>query len=105
MMDHLWVYEGVREGHALVLNSVGPADLHASMGYTGETANDAVVPLIEDALRRIRRAGKAPGILTADEGLARRYLAAGALFTAVGSDVGLLARESDKLAARFRTPA
>jgi 4-hydroxy-2-oxoheptanedioate aldolase len=84
---------------------IGPADLHASMGYTGETANDAVVPLIEDALRRIRRAGKAPGILTADEGLARRYLAAGALFTAVGSDVGLLARESDKLAARFRTPA
>ena len=40
---------------------IGPADLHASMGYTGETANDAVVPLIEDALRRIRRAGKAPG--------------------------------------------
>jgi 4-hydroxy-2-oxoheptanedioate aldolase len=81
---------------------IGPADLHASMGYTGETANPAVVPQIEDALRRIRRAGKAPGILTADETLAKRYIEAGALFTAVGSDVGILARETEKLAARFR---
>jgi len=34
---------------------IGPADLHASMGYAGEVANPKVVPLIEDALRRIRR--------------------------------------------------
>jgi 4-hydroxy-2-oxoheptanedioate aldolase len=84
---------------------IGPADLHASMGYTGETANPAVVPQIEDALRRIRHAGKAPGILTADEALARRYIEAGSLFTAVGSDVGILARETEKLAARFRASA
>ena len=25
MMDHLWVYEGVRDGNSLVLNSVGPS--------------------------------------------------------------------------------
>jgi 4-hydroxy-2-oxoheptanedioate aldolase len=80
---------------------IGPADLHASMGYTGETANPAVVPQIEDALRRIRRAGKAPGILTGDEALARRYIEAGSLFTAVGVDATILARETDKLAARF----
>jgi len=43
---------------------IGPADLHASFGYLGESANPAVVPAIEDAIRRIRRAGKAPGILT-----------------------------------------
>jgi 4-hydroxy-2-oxoheptanedioate aldolase len=82
---------------------IGPADLHASMGYTGETANPAVVPQIEDALRRIRRAGKAPGILTGDEALARRYIEAGALFTAVGVDTTILARETDKLAARFKS--
>jgi len=81
---------------------IGPADLHASMGYTGETANPAVVPQIEEALRRIRRAGKAPGILTADEALARRYIEAGSLFTAVGVDATILARETDKLAARFK---
>jgi 4-hydroxy-2-oxoheptanedioate aldolase len=84
---------------------IGPADLHASMGYTGETANPAVVPKIEEALRRIRRTGKAPGILTADEALARRYMEAGALFTAVGVDTAILARETEKLAARFRPGA
>jgi 4-hydroxy-2-oxoheptanedioate aldolase len=82
---------------------IGPADLHASLGYPGETANPAVLPKIEDAIRRIRACGKAPGILTADEKLARRYLELGALFVAVGADVGLLARESEKLAARFKT--
>jgi 4-hydroxy-2-oxoheptanedioate aldolase len=82
---------------------IGPADYHASLGYTGETANSAVLPKIEDAVRRIRAAGKAPGILTADEKLARRYLELGALFVAVGADVGLLARGSDALAAKFKS--
>jgi 4-hydroxy-2-oxoheptanedioate aldolase len=81
---------------------IGPADLHASMGYTGQTAEPGVVKQIEEALRRIRKAGKAPGILTADETLARRYIEAGSLFTAVGVDVSILARETDKLAARFK---
>jgi 4-hydroxy-2-oxoheptanedioate aldolase len=82
---------------------IGPADLHASLGYPGETANPAVLPKIEDAIRRIRACGKAPGILTADERLVRRYLELGALFVAVGADVGLLARGSEQLAAKFKT--
>src|SRR4030095_12017574 len=41
----------------------GPAARHASMGYPGETATPAVLPLIEEAMRRIRKAGKAPGYL------------------------------------------
>jgi 4-hydroxy-2-oxoheptanedioate aldolase len=57
--------------------------------------------VIEDAIARIRRAGKAPGILTADEALARRYIELGALFVAVGADVGILARGADALAAKF----
>ena len=81
---------------------IGPADLHASLGYTGETGNPAVVPLIEDAIRRIRKAGKAPGVLTSVEAEVRRYIAAGCLFTAVGSDVGLLARGSEQLLAKYR---
>ena len=82
---------------------IGPADLHASMGLIGETANPEVVPKIEDAIRRIRACGKAPGILTPVEADARRYLAAGALFVAVGADVGILARGSDALAAKFKS--
>ena len=80
---------------------VGPADLHASLGYPGETANPKVQPIIEDAIRRIRRTGKAPGILTANEKLASGYIAEGTLFTAVGADVGILARGAEQLAARF----
>ena len=81
---------------------IGPADYHASLGFPGETANPAVLPKIDDAIRRIRAAGKAPGILTPDEKLARRYLELGALFVAVGADVGLLARGSEALAAKFK---
>jgi 4-hydroxy-2-oxoheptanedioate aldolase len=81
---------------------IGPADLHASLGFLGETANPAVLPKIEDAIARIRKGGKAAGILTADEKLARRYLELGALFVAVGADVGLLARGADALAAKFK---
>jgi 4-hydroxy-2-oxoheptanedioate aldolase len=81
---------------------IGPADLHASLGYTGETGNPVVVPMIEDAIRRIRKAGKAPGVLTSVESEVNRYIAAGCLFTAVGSDVGLLARGSEQLLAKFR---
>ena len=81
---------------------IGPADLHASLGYPGEVANPAVLPIIDDAIKRIRARGKAPGILYADEKLARRYLELGALFVAVGADVGLLARGADALAAKFK---
>lgn len=82
---------------------IGPADLSASMGYPGELAHPEVKSAIEDAIRRVRACGKAPGVLTIDEALARRYMDAGSLFTAVGMDLSILAREADKLAARFRT--
>jgi len=84
---------------------IGPADLHASLGYAGETANPAVKPIIDDGIRRIRNAGKAPGILTADENDARRWLDLGCQFVAVGADTGILARESEKLAAKFKLAA
>ncbi len=81
---------------------IGPADLHASLGYTGETGNPAVVPMIEDAIRRIRKAGKAAGVLTSAEAEVRRYMAAGCNFTAVGADVGVLARGVEQLLAKYR---
>ena len=82
---------------------IGPADLHASMGYAGEIANPKVKPLIDDALRRIRKAGKAPGILTPNEADARHWLECGGLFVAVGADVGILARGAEALAAKFKS--
>lgn len=84
---------------------IGPADLSASMGYTGNIKHPEVQRVIEDAIKRIRACGKAPGILTLDETLARRYMELGSLFTAVGMDMAILARESEKLAARFKNGA
>jgi 4-hydroxy-2-oxoheptanedioate aldolase len=81
---------------------VGPADLHASLGYVGPIDNPKVMPLIKDAIERIRRAGKAPGILAPNESDARHWLACGALFVAVGSDASILARGADSLASKFK---
>jgi len=81
---------------------IGPADLHASLGYTGETNNPKVMPIIDGAIRRIRKAGKAPGILTGVEADARRWLECGGLFVAVGADTGVLARGTEALAAKFK---
>ena len=61
-----------------------------------------VQAIVEDAIRRVKSCGKAPGILTSNESFARRCLDIGALFVAVGSDSGLLARGSEALLRRFR---
>jgi len=82
---------------------IGPADLHASMGHAGETSNPAILPLIEEAMRRIRKAGKAAGYLSPVEADARRMIAAGSNFCAVGADVGLLARGAEALRAKFNS--
>jgi 4-hydroxy-2-oxoheptanedioate aldolase len=81
---------------------IGPADLHASLGHPGEIANPRVKPVIDEAVRRIRKAGKAPGILTPSEDDARHWLECGALFVAVGADVGILARGAEALAQKFK---
>ena len=82
---------------------IGPADLHASLGHAGEIANPEVKPLIDEAIRRIRKCARAPGILTPSEADARHWLGCGALFVAVGADVGILARGAESLAAKFKS--
>ncbi len=81
---------------------IGPADLHASMGFPGETRRPEMMEIMLEATKRIRAAGKAPGFLTPVEEDARRILAAGGQFVAVGADVGLLARSTEALAAKFK---
>lgn len=81
---------------------IGPADLSADMGHLGEPRHPEVQKAIEDAVRRIRRAGKAAGILARGEEPARRWLKAGCNFVAVGVDAALLAEAADGLAAKFK---
>jgi 4-hydroxy-2-oxoheptanedioate aldolase len=81
---------------------IGPADLSAAMGHVGELAHPEVQATIDQAIGRIVKTGKAAGILTADEALARKYLSLGATFVAVGLDNNLLARATSALAAKFK---
>lgn len=80
---------------------IGPADLSASLGYPGQASHPAVKQAIDDAIRRIRACGKAPGILMTDEPRARECLAAGAQFVAVALDTVLLREGLDGAARRF----
>ncbi len=82
----------------------GPADLSASMGFRGQPGHPAVQEAILQGIAKVRAAGKAPGILTADPALARRYLEAGALFVAVGVDTSLLVQAATRLRQSFTTP-
>jgi 4-hydroxy-2-oxoheptanedioate aldolase len=85
---------------------IGPADLSASLGHRGKPGHPEVQRAIEDAITRIVGSGKAAGILTSDNALARRYLELGATFVATAVDVLLYANAARKLAAEFgRGPA
>jgi 4-hydroxy-2-oxoheptanedioate aldolase len=81
---------------------IGPSDLSASLGHTGQIAHPEMLRVIEDAIRRIVATGKAAGILTTDEALARRHLELGCSFVAVGIDTALLKRATDDLVNRFK---
>jgi 4-hydroxy-2-oxoheptanedioate aldolase len=81
---------------------IGPADLAAGLGHLGQQGHPEVQAAIEDAIKRIRACGKPAGILAVDEASARRYIDWGTTFTAVGLDAMILAREAEKLAAKFR---
>lgn len=81
---------------------IGPADLAAGLGHLGEQSHPEVQSAIRDAIARIRACGKGAGILATDEASTRRYIEWGTTFTAVGLDVMVLARELEKLSARFR---
>ncbi len=81
---------------------IGPSDLSASMGYIGNPGHPEVQKVIEESIAKIVAAGKAPGILIADQALAQRYIELGALFVGVGTDTGLLMKSSNDLAAKFK---
>ena len=81
---------------------IGPADLSASLGHRGDASHPDVQAVVEDAIRRIVKTGKAAGILTSNNDWAQRYLDLGATFVAVGTDVGILAKQTVALAKRFK---
>lgn len=80
---------------------IGPSDLAASLGHPGNAGHPEVQAAIDDGLKRILASGKAAGILTTDQGQARRYMDMGCHFVAVGIDVATLATGARTLRAAF----
>jgi len=80
---------------------VGPGDLAADFGVltSGGPAHPEVRKALEDAVQRAQRAGKPIGIPAPTEAQAKELAAAGCALITVSSDVDILAREGDRLAA------
>lgn len=95
-LDHILALEGV-DGVF-----IGPADLAADMGHMGNAGHPDVQAAIMDALKRIRAAGKAPGILSTRDEMTNDAIAAGAQFVAVGADVLLLGQAARALAKKWQ---
>lgn len=81
---------------------IGPSDLAASMGHLANPMHPEVQAAISSAVGPIRKAGKAAGYLTSNEEEAKKRLAEGFQFVAVGADMGILARGADALIKRFK---
>ena len=84
---------------------IGPADLSAAFGHRGLPQHPEVQAAMEQTVKVALRAGKAVGTLLSDEALARKYIALGCTFVAVGVDTTLLARATQDLATRFKGTA
>ena len=80
---------------------IGPSDLAADFGHLGNPRHPDVQAALKDAATRIRAAEKSAGMLTGNLDDVEPLIAMGFNFTAVGSDVGILARGAEHLAARF----
>jgi 4-hydroxy-2-oxoheptanedioate aldolase len=80
----------------------GPADLSASMGLLGKPGAEPVRRAICDGIAIVRQAGKAAGVLAPDRTIADEYIAAGATFVAIGTDVGLLGAAAKALLTSYR---
>lgn len=81
---------------------VGPSDLAAAYGHLGNPGHPAVQGAIAEVFAAAQAAGKPLGILAPAEADARRYLAMGASFVGVGSDLGLFRNASQALCDRYR---
>lgn len=96
-LDDICAVEGV-DGVFL-----GPSDLAAAYGHLGNPAHPEVQAVIEQGIATILKHGKAPGVLTPNEALAKHYLSLGAKFVAVGLEARVLARGIRELRGRFTT--
>ncbi|CDS54533.1 2-dehydro-3-deoxyglucarate aldolase [Polaromonas sp. CG9_12] len=82
---------------------VGPSDLAAGMGHIGNAGHPDVQAVIAAVFADAKACGKPAGILAPAEADARRYLAMGATFVGVGSDLGAFRAATQALCDRYRS--
>ena len=80
---------------------VGPSDLAAGMGHLGNASHPEVQEAIAAVYAAAKAAGKPTGILAPKEEDARRYMAMGATFVAVGSDLGVFRSATQALRDKY----
>ncbi|HEX4114037.1 MAG TPA: HpcH/HpaI aldolase/citrate lyase family protein [Stellaceae bacterium] len=81
---------------------VGPADLTASLGHTGDMAHPEMQAAIDSTIGRIIATGKPCGTITGGAANTKRLFARGCGFVAAGVDALLLAVAADRLARELR---
>lgn len=81
---------------------VGPSDMAAGLGHLGNANHPEVQAAIATVFEAARQHGKPIGILAPVEADARRYLAMGATFVAVGSDLGIFRGATQALCDKYR---
>jgi 2-dehydro-3-deoxyglucarate aldolase len=81
---------------------VGPSDLAAALGHLGNSAHPEVQTVIARVFADAKAAGKPVGILAPVEAQARNYMAMGATFVGVGSDLGTFRAATQALCDRYR---
>jgi 4-hydroxy-2-oxoheptanedioate aldolase len=84
---------------------VGPADLSASLGHTGDMAHPKMQAAIDSTIGRIIATGKPVGTITAGAANTKLLFARGCSFVAAGVDALLLAGAADRLARELREPS
>jgi 2-dehydro-3-deoxyglucarate aldolase len=80
---------------------IGPSDLAAGFGHLGNAGHAEVQAAMAQIFAAGQAAGKPIGILAPVEADARRYLAMGASFVAVGSDLGVFRAGTQALRDRY----
>ncbi len=73
---------------------LGPGDLSAAMGLTGEVSHPTVIDAIADVAARCRKLDKPCGILAATPELVARFVPMGYDYAAVSSDMGMMMRQA-----------
>jgi len=81
---------------------LGPYDLSQSFGIPGQVNDPRVVQGMEQAVRKIRAAGKAAGTFAADTRTAQQWIDAGVQYLSLSVDVGIFAAACRNLVAEVK---